>query len=963
MPPRKPTWDFKARNCSEFDYYTEAFAVKEYVQNIVGQVQKDLQVREWSDWEREDLRELTPKQREQRKQTLISAYPGLLTGPHGAALKRLKAWAPCYILSATIPQSRLRTMFVTTDLQVAIVVWHHSTLEILALSFYNNHLDKKTRFTNFTVDGSSTSRDNPWAVGEKGKGFILATQYLTERVEQYVAELKGNDVVLPKDVKEGVSFRVGHQVGTVKWKKRRYENEDEVLQAVLDDLTPCSVEEYMEIHAADMTKRRVKRKDSSDEEDDDDLELCGFKASPDETPNLRKKAEAAMKGVYSRRVTQQLDRKSVNATDALNNHGRCLVSSDEVCVTVVGLHRGLRPEYLFSDIYGIIPPPQAWRVPGSQVEFFIAAADEIGPSTDKADARITTKFYHRDQHVPYGIHLNRVSFNYHGDLNITSDRVSIIQNRKVDVYRQAVASSADQAFRTIPTLALELALDVLSDEHANGLAHLVRPGDKAGGAAYRAAFEAALRKLHPEIPEDAHIQPTSSEDITAPSPRICGSHRSRCHSIQGPPNARITAPGLCEELGLTPISVASKAWEVMESSGAYITPEAHARQVLLAAPHAHVTHGLYRLRVALAVVAPDVPSANITVRVYDKSEPRVVWDAATSVFAFALPPECDVHARGACFCWVGPFLHDAAKEFNGAQLDTTKLFRAYLVCMKGEASLEADVDEDTIMSDDLTQGEEDPKAQRTPSVAQNDNGFVPSSNTSPTIHGCSTPRSRIPAPENERSARSRPSSPFKPGHAQASQRVRTPPSPSPSSSSSTSQSQSPSPAPAPAPGAADILEPGTRRMLLTPLRFDRFPPPGAPPAAGPSVPTKSRSEDPGVDPDAALAGVAALAASYKEKKAALAERSTIMASMQAELDQVKAARDALGVQLEMLRIDCATYAQRVAELERAGEAKDAAIAALQAEVEGLTAVDAAVDAAAEAFVQAQEARKRRRLCH
>jgi hypothetical protein len=56
MAPRKPTWDWKARGCAEFQHFTVAFAVKEYVQNVVGQILKDLRVREWSDWEREDLR-------------------------------------------------------------------------------------------------------------------------------------------------------------------------------------------------------------------------------------------------------------------------------------------------------------------------------------------------------------------------------------------------------------------------------------------------------------------------------------------------------------------------------------------------------------------------------------------------------------------------------------------------------------------------------------------------------------------------------------------------------------------------------------------------------------------------------------------------------------------------------------------------------------------------------------------
>jgi hypothetical protein len=51
----KPTYTWKARNSEEMGHFNAAFANKEYVQNIVGQILKDLKVREWSEWEREDL--------------------------------------------------------------------------------------------------------------------------------------------------------------------------------------------------------------------------------------------------------------------------------------------------------------------------------------------------------------------------------------------------------------------------------------------------------------------------------------------------------------------------------------------------------------------------------------------------------------------------------------------------------------------------------------------------------------------------------------------------------------------------------------------------------------------------------------------------------------------------------------------------------------------------------------------
>ncbi|KAJ7718448.1 hypothetical protein B0H16DRAFT_1740061 [Mycena metata] len=61
----------------------------------------------------------------------------------------------------------------------------------------------------------------------------------------------------------------------------------------------------------------------------------------------------------------------------------------------------------------------------------------------------------------------------------------------------------------MPDLALELALDILSDDHSEGLAHLVKPADENGADAYWDAFDAALRKKDGEIPADAVIQPTT----------------------------------------------------------------------------------------------------------------------------------------------------------------------------------------------------------------------------------------------------------------------------------------------------------------------------------------------------------------------------------------------------------------------------------------------------------------------
>ncbi|KAJ7611509.1 hypothetical protein DFH06DRAFT_1371956 [Mycena polygramma] len=355
MAPRKPTWDWKAKSCAELKNFTVPFAVGEYVQNAVDQIRKELESREWSDWKREDLTSAHAVTRTRRKQSLIEEYPGLLTGPHGALLKRIKAWTPCYVVSAMIPKTMLRTSW-KTNLKIVLVVWKHETVGASALSVFNNHMDPQTTFSSFTVDGSSTSRDNEWAVGEKGKGFILATQFLFQHVESTLSRMRAAHPRMPDDVKGAVSFRVGHQIGTLKWKN----DEDDLLQVVLDDLTPDKQ------HAAEQGLSRPSRpalhntqnfqgadhcktnSPASDEEEEEEVGTRPLDVTAYST------LSGGLKGVYMRRVTQQLDRKGER--EGIHTLGRCLVSWDEVAITVIGIDGSFDPKLLFSALHGFTPP-------------------------------------------------------------------------------------------------------------------------------------------------------------------------------------------------------------------------------------------------------------------------------------------------------------------------------------------------------------------------------------------------------------------------------------------------------------------------------------------------------------------------------------------------------------------------------------------------------------------------------
>lgn len=121
------------------------------------------------------------------------------------------------------------------------------------LTFYNNHLDAEARFDTSAVDDATTSRDNDFAIGEKGKGFILAAQYLFEDIDERSRHLtaKREDAAKDtgkmsqgKDVKSSVSFRIGHMIGDLAWKKscRSYGLQ---LNVTMDDLTPWMLEEFL----------------------------------------------------------------------------------------------------------------------------------------------------------------------------------------------------------------------------------------------------------------------------------------------------------------------------------------------------------------------------------------------------------------------------------------------------------------------------------------------------------------------------------------------------------------------------------------------------------------------------------------------------------------------------------------------------------------------------------------------
>ncbi|KAL1670080.1 hypothetical protein GGF50DRAFT_43154 [Schizophyllum commune] len=609
MPPQKPRWDWKVKGAAELDHFDIPFAIKEYLQNQVGQILKECDIYAWNDWVRWDLRNTLRRHREAWKTRLIADYPGLLTGPHGTTLRK-PAWLPVYILSATIPTGDLVKTQYEDELKLCVVVWDaklntDDDTVIMGLTFYNNHLDRSADFNTFVVDGASTSRLTN-AVGEKGKGFILASQYLHERVEVHCKALE------IKPLKAGVSFRVGHQIGELRWKRRRgrYSHLPQ-LQVVLDDLEPLT--------APDLARRWGKQKQ--------DLAA----------------AEKAVRTMYKRRFTQNLASKAKGLSgDAMEpDDEESNVSEDEVCVTILGLP-SLSVETLFSAIYGAMPPPSQWKVTDA-VTFFKAPGDK-------------PLFYHRDQLVPHPPPLIQLSINYHEPLDISSDRAEIRmwRNPKFDEYRIKVAEAANKAFGTERDLAQEIALAVLKDIHPDigatvgrvlsiWLAKKDRTAD-VNPDAYREAFLAAWRQTHPTVPENVGFYPhcpNASEDIA-----------------------------LIKELGMHPVVTSPLTQAILTASKAYTGVHSYAIRTLLAAPlvQRHVP-GYAQLRRGMQYMFDDLDDRNVTMREYQYSFPRAIWDTDKNVFAFSLPTSCPTHEGTGCVCYVGPYLSEAWKDYHKKEKD------------------------------------------------------------------------------------------------------------------------------------------------------------------------------------------------------------------------------------------------------------------------------------------------------
>ncbi|KAK6985126.1 hypothetical protein R3P38DRAFT_2402924, partial [Favolaschia claudopus] len=400
----------------------------------------------------------------------------------------------------------------------------------------NNHLDSGASFESFVLDGESTSKTSEFAVGEKGKGFILATQF---RVEHTNADEFDR---LPHDAKQKhfpvpkVSFRVGSQIGQLKWSRSRRQGAQFALSVLLDDLTTYpTVEAFLEA--------RYHQDVDASEEGDPEVYDAGI-------GNQAKRIQAANQIIE--RNAKERRKHRLDQPDGTAN-----VRNDEVCITVTDLNDmyTLRPEYLFSATFGIIPPLRQWRIAEKDVIFFLAAAGD------------QPRFYHRDQYIQYGVRLNKISVNYHGNLTLSPDRMGVVMDHKLDRYRRELSLNMNLAFATLPDLAVELAADILTDDHSDSFAGMLDPAGNAAADNYREAFEAAMLREFKPLSQPIYPYTEDDKDVD-----------------------------LLLQLGFHGVLVPHYAFQVMRKSAAFLPIADYARALLLQSPEIEFYTGLEELR-------------------------------------------------------------------------------------------------------------------------------------------------------------------------------------------------------------------------------------------------------------------------------------------------------------------------------------------------------------------------------
>lgn len=611
-------------------------AVREYARNQLDVVIRETGKPLWTHTTLEDLRKEDPLVRLGRKDALVKRFPGLLSGPHGASL-RDNAWLPITVIRMTFSRSELETPY-DTDLEICTVYWRHP-MQLIALSFYNNHIDKSAIIEHFVVDGASTPLfSSAQSSSRTGASFIAASQRIFQDIE---ASTKNAGPVI-KSLKTGVSFRVGHTIGELHW--RQNEGMEPQVQVRVSDLTPVSL----------TALRASPNGNEGTQSLSADWDTFGEIIAHMLSSKAKRTREKTIIDLYELRAKLSMSTKLVGKCTE-PSHESSFITSDEVVVTVVGLPSTLTPESVFSGVFGFILPLRVWRISAGgrhcpTIQFYKPALSPpvMGSAAEKP------AFYHRYLLVPDGIILNRLGLNYIGDLLITDDKRAVVTSGPLFAeFKHYLSAAMDRTIRSKSDLASEIALDILTD---NGLAEtslsrILSPLDENDSDAYRTVFCKAFLVLDKISSPDTPIYPFATE-----------------------------GEDLIKELGMTAIQVSTHIRAILKKSGAFPDIQTYATSLLLQAPVCgdDIPYSDC-LRRALADLTQT--AGVLSIRQYCFSYPTIVWDKESGTFVSGIPAHCDVHPDTSCACWVGPYLHDAISSWeSGASrkpISKAALFRVY----------------------------------------------------------------------------------------------------------------------------------------------------------------------------------------------------------------------------------------------------------------------------------------------
>jgi hypothetical protein len=537
---------------------------------------------------------------------------------------------------------------------------------VKALTIYNNYLDEETELSHFVHDGSSTSRENEYAVGRKGKGFSLSTSFLAQECQPLIEQYNGiaqrerrppNDVFRNElgmsEKPLGIGFNVGGRMCRGAFSKGHYP----VLKVKVEDLRALSVDEFkreskfsilrlQSLDARQFTDTNLspldpllKDKAQSDEDEsdnDDDAE------QPDDSAFEKK-----LTTTYKKRAQQKLALSDQNHTSPTSpDHERPLVREDDVCIHVIGLPSWLTAEEAFSAVYGIFEQPKSWTIqlPGTE-----ATLMEIFQTKQKE-----ALFYPRDHFVPIDSPLIHLSINYPGELHLSSDRTEVsCRGPLYAQYKKDLSRVLDIAICTFPDLATLILGSLIAGDYSTCK---IEPQSNAHGEKYRVAFTQACRAVFPEksfYADEKRFYPFASraEDET-----------------------------LISEVGFIPIPLPDWKMTIPEKAGAYTNIKEYTEKLLLEAVELPATQlvRLDCLNQCLHQLVPDLEH-DVSVRQYTHSVPQVLYHGKR--FFLAHPDArrkeaCQECPAEACLCWVGPALLAAIENYD-PNMTRARIFQVY----------------------------------------------------------------------------------------------------------------------------------------------------------------------------------------------------------------------------------------------------------------------------------------------